>query len=97
MKQVASRLQLAATGAAGLCALTAVAAVAMPAFGDWSPRMDIQSLPSSSTELNSPSIDGCTSISPDGLTLAFNSFRSLNQEIWLATRPNTSVGFGDPV
>jgi Tol biopolymer transport system component len=97
MNQVASRLQLAATGAAGLCALTAVAAVAMPAFGDWSPRMDIQSLPSSSTELNSPSIDGCTSISPDGLTLAFNSFRSLNQEIWLATRPNTSVGFGDPV
>jgi Tol biopolymer transport system component len=69
----------------------------MPAFGDWSLRQDIESLPGSSTELNSPSIDGCTSISPDGLTLAFNSFRSLNQEIWLATRPNTSVGFGDPV
>lgn len=97
MKQVAQKIRLAATGAAGVCALTAAAALAMPAFGDWSPRADIESLPGSSTELNSPSIDGCTSISPDGLSLAFNSFRTFNQEIWVATRANTSVGFGDPV
>jgi hypothetical protein len=97
MEHVASRRGLAASGAAGLCAFIGAAALAMPAFGDWSPREDIQSLPGSSTELNSPSIDGCASISPDGLTLAFNSFRSANQEIWLATRTNTSEGFGDPV
>ena len=97
MKQLALRTGLAAAGATGLCVITAAAAMAMPAFGDWSPRVDIQSLPGSSTELNSPSIDGCTSISPDGLTLVFNSFRSANQEIWLATRTDTSVGFGDPV
>lgn len=97
MKRFAPRIGSAAATALGICLLTGAAALAMPAFGDWSPRLDIESLPGSSTELNSPSIDGCTSISPDGLTLAFNSFRSLNQEIWLATRTSTSEGFGDPV
>lgn len=77
--------------------LSAAAAVAMPPFGEWSGRTDIEALPGSSTEVNTPAIDGCASISPDGLTLAFNSFRSLNQEIWVATRTNTSEGFGDPV
>jgi hypothetical protein len=69
----------------------------MPSFGEWSGLVDVESLPGSSTEVNLPSIDGCASISPDGLTLAFNSFRSLNQEIWIATRTSTSEGFGDPV
>jgi hypothetical protein len=77
--------------------LMAVAALAMPSFGDWSTLADVESLPGSSTDVNSPSIDGCASISPDGLTLAFNSFRSGNQQIWIATRGNTSEGFGDPV
>jgi hypothetical protein len=83
-------------GAAG-AALSAAAAFALPPFGDWSGLIDVETLPGSSTEVNSPSIDGCASISPDGLTLAFNSFRSLNQEIWIATRSSTSEGFGDPV
>lgn len=83
-------------GVAGLCAATA-AALAMPPFGNWTAPANIETLPGSSTEVNSPSIDGCASISPDGLTLAFNSFRSLNQQIWLATRSSTSEGFGDPV
>ena len=77
--------------------LTASAAVAMPEFGDWSAPADIESLPGSSTEINTPSLDGCASISPDGLTLAFNSFRSGNQEIYLTTRSSISEGFGDPV
>ena len=82
---------------ASLLALSAAAALSMPPFGAWSGLSDIESLPGSSTNVNSPSIDGCASISPDGLTLAFNSFRSLNQQIWLATRSSTSEGFGDPV
>lgn len=96
MRKVTKAL-LGAAGAAGVCALTAVAAIAMPPFGEWSGLVDVESLPGSSTEVNSPSIDGCASISPDGLTLAFNSFRSLNQEIWVATRTSTSEGFSDPV
>jgi Tol biopolymer transport system component len=80
-----------------IVALAATAAVAMPAFGDWSAPANIETLPGSSTEVNSPSIDGCASISPDGLTLTFNSFRTNNQQIYLATRSSASEGFGDPV
>ncbi|HKX91221.1 MAG TPA: hypothetical protein VJM15_02190 [Sphingomicrobium sp.] len=88
---------LASAGATGLCALTAAAALAIPSFGDWSGLVDVEALPGSSTDVNSPSIDGCASLSPDGMTLVFNSFRSLNQQIWMATRASTSEGFGDPV
>jgi Tol biopolymer transport system component len=97
MDKAILKLMLGATGSVGLAALTTVAAMAMPPFGDWSAPADIESLPGSSTDLNTASIDGCASISPDGLTLAFNSFRTGNQEIYLATRTNTSEGFGDPV
>jgi len=97
MKQATSKASLRVTGAVSLLALTATAAVAMPSFDEWAAPADIETLPGSSTDLNSASIDGCASISPDGLTLAFNSFRTGNQEIYLATRSNTSEGFGDPV
>lgn len=80
-----------------IAGLAASAAVAMPSFGDWSAFADIETLPGSSTEINTPSLDGCASISPDGMTLAFNSFRTGNQQIYLATRSSTSEGFGDPV
>lgn len=89
------RLSLAT--AAATIGLAAAAAVAMPSFGDWSTPVDIESLPGSSTDINSASIDGCASISPDGLTLAFNSFRTGGQQIYLATRSSTSEGFGEPV
>jgi Tol biopolymer transport system component len=85
-----------AIGAISLMALATGAAVAMPPFGDWSEPVNIESLPGSSTDVNSDSIDGCASISPDGLTLAFNSFRSGNQQIYLARRKSTSEGFGAP-
>ena len=82
---------------AGLLALATAAAMAMPSFGEWSVPADIETLPGSSTDINTASIDGCASISPDGLTLAFNSFRTGNQQIYLATRTSTSEGFGEPV
>jgi Tol biopolymer transport system component len=88
------QLRLATTIA--IISLATAAVVGMPSFGDWSAPADIESLPGSSTDLNSASIDGCASISPDGLTLAFNSFRTGNQQIYLATRTSTSEGFGDP-
>ena len=92
-----TKLLLCATGAIGFCIFSTGVVLAMPSFGDWSGLTDVEALPGSSTEVNGPSIDGCASISPDGLTLAFNSFRSNNQEIWLATRSDTSQGFGDPI
>jgi hypothetical protein len=89
--------QLGLTTAAAIIGLTTAAVMAMPSFGDWSTPVNVESLPGSSAEINTTSIDGCASISPDGLTLAFNSFRTGNQEIYLATRSSTSQGFGDPV
>jgi len=95
MKSASSRRYLAGAGVAGLLVL-ATGAMAMPAFTDWSAPADIESLPGSSSDVNSASIDGCASISPNGLTLAFNSFRSGNQQIYLAHRSSTSEGFGAP-
>lgn len=97
MDRVTLKLLLGATGAIGIAALTTAAALAMSPFDDWSGLVDVETLPGSSADVNSPSIDGCASLSPDGLQLAFNSFRSGNQQIWIATRASTSEGFGDPV
>jgi Tol biopolymer transport system component len=82
--------------ALGLAMMTA-AAVAMPSFGDWSAGAGIEALPGSSTNLNTPALDGCASLSPDGLTLAFNSNRTGNFDIYFANRNDTQSGFGDPV
>ena len=66
-------------------------------WGDWTTPVNIESLPGSSSALNTASIDGCASFSPDGLTIVFNSFISGNFDIYMATRSSTSDGFGDPV
>ncbi len=94
--RVFTRPLLTFTGTVSLLTLAGAVAQAMPSFDDWSDPANIEALPGSSTNLNSDSIDGCASISPDGLTLAFNSFRTGNQQIYLATRSNTSEGFGEP-
>ena len=97
MRNVTSRAMLRTAAAVSVVAITSAAAMAMPSFGNWSTPVSVETLSNSSTDVNTASIDGCASISPDGLTLAFNSFRSANQQIWIATRSNTSEGFGDPV
>jgi len=85
-----------AASAIGISVLAATAAVAMPAFGDWAAPQSIEALPNSSANLNSPAVDGCASLSPDGLMLAFNSNRTGNFDIYIAKRDSTSEGFGEP-
>ena len=97
MNTISSRALLGAAAAVSLFGLTTAAALAMPPFGSWTALADIETLPGSSTEVNTSAIEGCASISPDGLTLAFNSFRTGGQQLFLATRSSTSEGFGDPV
>ena len=87
-----SRLGAVAAALGGLAA----AATAMPAFGDWSAPQRMDSLPGSSATLLTPAVDGCASHSPDGLTIAFNSNRSGNHDLYVATRSSRSVGFGTP-
>ena len=83
--------------AASLAVLIAASAGAMPPMGDWSQPENIEALPNSSPEMNTPGVDGCASQSRDGLMLAFNSSRAGNQEIFIATRASTDVGFDAPV
>jgi hypothetical protein len=78
----------------------AVAPVAAKSFGDWSSPQSLESLPESSNEVNTASLDGCPIQSPDGLSLYMASNRSGGQggiDIWVAHRPSTDVGFGAPV
>ena len=72
-------------------------AVAAKNWGDWNTPVNVESLPGSSSNINTPSIDGCASTSPDGLTLLYNSFQDGNFDIFMATRSSTSEGFGETV
>ena len=69
----------------------------MPSFGEWAAPASLESIPGSSNSLNTTFVDGCASHSPDGLTIVFNSNRGGSQDLFMATRPSTSVGFGAPI
>jgi len=85
-----------AIGAVALTALISAAAAAKN-WGSWTTPVNLESLPGSSSALNTPSIDGCASFSPDGLTIVYNSFQGTNFDIFMATRSSIDQGFGDPV
>jgi Tol biopolymer transport system component len=71
-------------------------AMAMPAFGDWSAPANLSSLAAPGSAINTPAVDGCASLSPDGLTIAFTSNRTGNFDVYVATRANKSLRFGSP-
>lgn len=82
--------------------LLAVAAspVAAKSLGDWSAPQPLESLPGSSSEVNTGSLDGCPIQSPDGLSLYMASTRPGGLggiDIWVAHRSSTDEGFGQPV
>jgi len=72
------------------------AAAAMPPFGDWSHPANLASIPGSGSGISTPAVDGCASLSPDGLSIAFTSNRTGDFDIYLATRPSKSAPFGSP-
>ena len=80
-----------------LIALTTAAPLSAKNWDDWNAPLNIETLPGSSGALNTPAVDGCASLSPDGLTITFNSDRTGNHDIYTATRSSTSAGFGNPV
>lgn len=81
----------------GVALLAAGAAFALPVVGQWKPPANLSTLPGSSAALNTPAVDGCASLSPDKLTIAFTSNRTGNFDIYIATRTNAALGFGNPV
>jgi Tol biopolymer transport system component len=76
--------------------LLAGSALAMPPFGEWDSPARLDTLPGSSPNINSPAVDGCASLSRDGLTLIFNSNRTGNFDLYVARRSSKSEGFGTP-
>lgn len=85
-----------ASAVVGVVTATAVAA---KNWGEWSPPASLESLPNSSALVNTAAVDGCSSLSPDGLELYFASSRagSAAVDIWMAARSSTNEGFGAPV
>jgi hypothetical protein len=68
-------------------------------YSVWSLALSIESLPGSSSEVNTAFLDGCPILSRDGLKLYLASNRpdGLDIDIWVAERSNLSLGFGTPV
>jgi len=84
---------------AALMLVIAAGPVAARSFGDWSAARSLESLPGSSSEVNSSALDGCPIQAPDGLSLYMASTRPGGLggiDIWVAYRSSTDVGFGAP-
>jgi hypothetical protein len=65
----------------------------------WSTAQKIDEIGGHSSELNTPSLDGCPIQSPDGLSLYIASNRPGGKgglDIWMATRASTSAPWGAP-
>lgn len=86
---------------AGVVLLTLAASpVTAKNLGPWAAAQSLESLPGSSSEVNTAFLDGCPIQGPDGLSLytATNRPGGLGGiDIWIADRSSTDVGFGAPV
>lgn len=88
--------------AIGTCVLLTigVAQAAAKHYSAWSTAASIETLPGSSSQVNTTFVDGCPIQSPDGLSLYMASTRPGGLggiDLWVAHRPSTAVGFGTPV
>jgi len=81
---------------AGVAAVAVASAAVAKNWDAWNSPANLESLPGSSAAVNTPAVDGCASHSRDGLTIVFNSSRGGDQDLYMATRASTSVGFGTP-
>jgi Tol biopolymer transport system component len=80
-------------------AVLAAAALAM-SFSSWGPAVNAESIPGTSSELNTPFLDGCPILSRDGLRLYMASDRPGGLgglDIWVAERSTPDGPFGAPV
>jgi WD40-like Beta Propeller Repeat len=80
-----------------LAAITALGIVGS-ALG-WSAAQKVDTVNGNSSDLNTPSLDGCPIQSPDGLSLYLASNRPGGKgglDVWVATRASTSAPWGAP-
>ena len=88
-----------------LATLGIAAALILPAaavatqLADWGAAQKIDEMAGNSSELNTPSLDGCPIQAPDGLSLYLASNRPGGKgglDIWVATRASTTSPWGAP-
>ena len=92
-----SRIFIVFAGVAVAVALTSI--VSAKHFSEWGPPLNLESIPGTSSELNTTFNDGYPIQSPDGLSLYIVSDRpgGLGMfDIWVATRANTDDPWGAP-
>jgi hypothetical protein len=78
----------------------ATAAAFAQGFSPWGPPVSAESIPGTSSELNTSFQDGCPIQSPDGLSLYMASNRPNGLgglDIWVARRASKGAPFGAPV
>jgi hypothetical protein len=86
-------------GAVAVTALLAAAAAAEPPSPAWALAQKIDEVGGNSSELNTPSMDGCPIQSPDGRSLYMASNRPGGQgmlDIWVARRAHRHAPWGAP-
>ena len=84
----------------GTLVATAAAFAHPPRFGDWESALNLESIPGTSQELNTTSLDGCPIQAPDGLSLYMASNRPQGVggiDIWVARREHRGDPWGAPV
>jgi hypothetical protein len=84
---------------AAVAALIVAATASAAVLGAWSPAQKIDEIGGNSAELNTPSLDGCPILSPDGRDVYMASNRPGGHgglDIWVAHRSDTDEPFGAP-
>ncbi len=79
--------------------LTFASIVSAKHLGDWSTPVNAESIPGTSSDLNTVFNDGCPILSPDSLSLYFASNRPGGLgglDIWVAHRVHKNAPFGTP-
>ena len=80
-------------------AITTAATASAAQLGDWSTAQKIDEVAGNSSELNTPSLDGCPIQAPNGRSLFMASNRPGGHgglDIWVAYRDNVDEPFGTP-
>jgi hypothetical protein len=85
--------------AVAIGSLVSAAAADAAHFSAWAPAQKIDEIAANSSELNTPSLDGCPIQAPDGLSLYMASNRPGGYgglDIWVARRMSSDAPFGAP-
>lgn len=86
-------------GMAIVCMLLAGSLATAMSFGEWSPAVNVESIPGTADTFNTPALDGCPAPSRDGLALYMASNRPTGPKglnIWVSRRDSPDDPWGPP-